>query len=167
MNKTTYVTTRFDVDDEFYVEVSPYRCDDKELFGFTLCNEYQGMKMFMFGMEAATCPEEEWEFIIARNIDSNIEIYFDELNALEGDYESERSISEAIEIHNNHVDALQNLGNALLEQYPNVEETPVNDAFAIAFGGVVGNAIHLCCDANSYYGEPVWMTTEDWHVTKG
>lgn len=74
------------------------------------------------------------------------------------------SVYEAIEIHNEHVDKLQALGKVLLEQYSNIEETPVNETFCEVFNGVVGNAIYLCCEANELEGEANWMTTLDWHV---
>ena len=53
MRKTTYTVTRFDVDDEFYVEVSP-RTDNKgkEMYDFYLCKDDYGVKELMFGMYA-------------------------------------------------------------------------------------------------------------------
>lgn len=74
------------------------------------------------------------------------------------------SVYEAIDIHNEHVDKLQAFGKALLEQYSNVEETPINEAFCEVFNGAIGNAIYLCCEANELEGEVNWMTTADWHV---
>ena len=71
MKKTTYTVTRFDIDDEFYVEVSP----NGEMIEFVLCMQNYGMKSFMFGLQKNDCPEEMWEELIENNVDEYIEIF--------------------------------------------------------------------------------------------
>lgn len=75
-------------------------------------------------------------------------------------------ILDLIDIHNKHVDKMNEFAKVLLETYPDVENTPVNKAYSEAFNGVIINAVSLCCEANSYDGGK-WMTDEDWHVMKG
>lgn len=76
MNKTTYTTTRFDIDKGFYVEVSPnINFDGENMYDFVLCLEGYGIKEFMFGLLAEDCIEESWEEIIKNNIDAYIEIF--------------------------------------------------------------------------------------------
>lgn len=78
MKKTTYTVTRFDIDDEFYVEVSPYSDNDgKEMFDFVLCREGYGIKDSMFGLYADACPPSMWEEMIEGNVDEYIEIYLE------------------------------------------------------------------------------------------
>ena len=173
MKRTTCVLTRFDVRDGFYVEVAPEvkpQSEDKWI-EFVLCKEGYGIKNFMFGLKTEDCPEHEWEDIIEAEVDDHIEMFIEEMAKWDGaDYCDSHDCAgrtyEAIEMHNNHVDKLQDLGDTLLKQYPDVEKTPVNDAFCKAFNSVIGSAIHLCCEANGFEMDPVWMTTEDWHVVK-
>ena len=61
---------------------------------------------------------------------------------------------------------MQDLAQVLMDTYPEVESTPVNDAFSEAFNSMIGNAIYLCCEANGYCGAK-WMTTGDWKVVEG
>lgn len=72
MKKTTYVTTRFDVNDDFYVEVSP----NGELIEFVLCMNNYGMKSYMFGMYEKDCPKETWEELIENNIEDYIDSFY-------------------------------------------------------------------------------------------
>lgn len=76
MNKTTYTVTRFDIDDEFYVEVSPNR----EMIEFVLCMQNYGMKTFMFGIPENNCPEETWEELIENNVEEYIALFCKEMN---------------------------------------------------------------------------------------
>lgn len=167
MNKSTYMVTRFDVNDEFYVEVYPYTQDGNEYIGFTLCKNRYAINSFMFGILKKSCPEYEWERLIKANVDEYIDMFYEDMEALDGAYDSNYEISssllEAIEMHNEHVDKLMALGYALLEWYPNVDNTPVSKAFCEAMNGIIGNAIYLCCEANST-DSGKWYTTEDWHV---
>lgn len=71
MKKSTYTTTRFDVGDGFYVEVSP----NGEMFEFVLCMENYGIKDFMFGLYKKDCPEEMWEEIIEGNVEDYIDSF--------------------------------------------------------------------------------------------
>jgi hypothetical protein len=76
------------------------------------------------------------------------------------------NILEAIEMHNEHVDKMQELAEVLLKTYPDVENTPVNNVFCEACNGIVGMSIWLCCEMNSIdVGK--WMTDENWHVVEG
>ena len=81
MKKTTYTVTRFDVDDEFYVEVSPSTDDKgKKMYEFVLCKEDYGLKSYMFGVFAKDCPPNEWEDIIERNVDIYIEGFIEDMD---------------------------------------------------------------------------------------
>ena len=75
MKKSTYITTRFDVDDEFYVEVSP----NGEWIEFVLCKKKYGLKDFMFGLHKKDCPEETWEEIIENNAEDYITSFPDDV----------------------------------------------------------------------------------------
>lgn len=184
MKRTTKVVTRFDVNDEFYVEVIPCKNDNETWIRFTLCKEDCTIKERMFGHLEEDCPEEMWEHIIETNIDEYIERFEHDMELLDTMYEmeleaecececccgccdceDEASIYEAIEMHNEHVESMQDLAECLMNVYPHCEETAVNDAFCKAYNGLVGNAIFLCCEANSIDGGK-WMTTEDWYVVE-
>ena len=81
MKKTTYTVTRFDIEDGFYVEVSPNTDKDgKKMYDFVLCLEDYGIKSFMFGLFAKDCSEETWEKIIKNNVDEYIEIFLDDMD---------------------------------------------------------------------------------------
>lgn len=84
MKKTTYTTTRFDIDNEFYVEVTP----DTDLYGretfeFVLCMRNYGIKSFMFGLYKKDCPEDNWEEIIMANIEDYIESFLEDMDYFE------------------------------------------------------------------------------------
>ena len=81
MKQSTYITTRFDINDEFYVEVSP----NGEMFEFVLCMEGYGIKDFMFGLYQKDCPREEWEEIIEANAEEHIDLFLNNIYAV---YES-------------------------------------------------------------------------------
>lgn len=72
MNKTTYTTTRFDINDDFYVEVSP----NGDLIDFVLCMEDYGIKSHMFGIHKKNCPEEIWEKLIENDIEEHIDNFY-------------------------------------------------------------------------------------------
>ena len=73
MKKTTYTTTRFNVDKSFYVEISYNK--KNEAYDFVLCHEKYGVKMLMFSLDA---PESSWEDIIRADIDNCVRIYAEE-----------------------------------------------------------------------------------------
>lgn len=73
MKRSTYITTRFDIDDDFYVEVSP----NKDMFEFVLCMENYGIKSFMFGLYKKDCPEEIWEELIKNSIEDYIVCFYE------------------------------------------------------------------------------------------
>ena len=79
MNKTTYTTTRFDVNDEFYVEVSP----DGEVIDFFLCMQDCGIKTYMFGFDKNDCPEDMWEQLIEDNVEDYIKEFLKDIDYLE------------------------------------------------------------------------------------
>lgn len=183
MVKTSYTVTRFDVGYQgFYVEVTPYMQDGEEWLEFTLCKERYGMKSFMFGVKKQGCPESEWEEIIMGNLlsDGYISMFYDDMAALEESYEEKapfeaeaecgdccgkcENIYEAIDMHNEHVEDMQDLAEALLKQYPCIEETPVNDVFCKAFDSMKGPAIFLCCEMNEFEEDQGWMVTDDGYV---
>ena len=74
------------------------------------------------------------------------------------------NIFEAIEFHNEQVDKMQDLAEALMAAYPNVEDTPVDKAFGEAFSSLIPMAILLCCEANSEDPDGKWCTSTSWHV---
>lgn len=79
MKRSTYTTTRFDVDgeySEFYVEVSP----NKDMYEFVLCMDDYGLKSFMFGLSKIHCPEEQWEEIIENNVEDYIAMFLDDMD---------------------------------------------------------------------------------------
>ena len=172
MKKSSYTVTRFDVDNEYYVEVTPYFEHNEEYLDFTLCKERYGFKSFMFGLKKQDCPESEWENMIESNVYDYISSFEEDIEILESAFEKEYftdnsciddSLLEAIEMHNNHVDKMQDLAQTLMDTYPDVENTDVDKAFGEAFNSIIGNAIYLCCEANGF-NNGKWGTTEDWHV---
>ena len=78
---------------------------------------------------------------------------------------SVEQVYEIIEVHNEMVDKIHNLGKALTQTYPDVESTPVNDMFVAAYKSAIEMSIMLCCEANDRDGL-VWRTDENWHVTR-
>lgn len=74
-------------------------------------------------------------------------------------------IYEAIDIHNDMIDKMQELAATLISTYPEVEDTPVNEAFLAVWQKMTNNAIYLCCEANSADGSG-WLTTGDWMVMR-
>lgn len=84
MKKTIYTTTRFDIDNEFYVEVSPgTNLRGEEMIEFVLCMQNYGMKFFMFGLHKEYCSEDTWEEIIMENIKDYIELFLENMDCLE------------------------------------------------------------------------------------
>ena len=186
MKRTTKVVTSFDVNDDFYVEVIPYKHDNEDWLEFTLCKNNYAIKQFMFGLLANECPEEEWEELIEANVEDYIEVFIHDMDIFDAvdemeieeecececdcccgccDCEEELYIYEAIDAHNEHVEKMSDLAECLMDVYPDREETAVNDAFCKAYNGLIVNAIWLCCEANGL-DNGKWMTTEDWHVVK-
>ena len=75
MKKSTYTTTRFDVDKKFYVEVSP----NEDIFEFVLCRDNYKIKSYMFGLLKEDCPEEKWEEIIKNNVIDYIIMFLNDM----------------------------------------------------------------------------------------
>lgn len=71
-------------------------------------------------------------------------------------------IIDMVADHNEMVERVLALGDALLETYPDVEETEVNEAFCELHSKMVEMAIRVCCDANTEVTG--WYTDEEWHV---
>lgn len=81
MKKTTYTVTRFDVDDDFYVEVSPSTDDKgKEMYDFVLCKENYEIKELMFRLYANDYQPSEWEDVIEANVDEYIENFIENMD---------------------------------------------------------------------------------------
>ena len=166
--------------DGFFVDLMP----DMNHDGYTefwLGHDDYGCRDFMFGINSKDCDtDEKAQDFIERNewqyVEDFVDKYFDDYGDCECEHcdgccEDDESdidggLLEAIEMHNNHVDKMQDLAQALMDTYPEVESTPVNDAFSEAFNSMIGNAIYLCCEANGYGGVK-WMTTGDWKVVEG
>ena len=166
--------------DGFFVDLMP----DMKHDGYTefwLGHDDYGCRDFMFGIHSKDCDtDESAQDFIVRNVCEYIEDFVHEHfdDEIECDCEScnccceddepniDGALLEAIEMHNNHVDKMQDLAQVLMDTYSEVESTPVNDAFSEAFNSMIGNAIYLCCEANGYGGVK-WMTTGDWKVAEG
>ena len=163
MKKSNYTITRFDIErDDFYVEIVPTTLDNDDFLEFWLCNDHHSVKELMFGCDAKHCPEDTWEQRIIDVIDTYIEQYDD----FDIYYDVGSGIYEAIDIHNAQITEMQKLGDALTEQYSDIENTSVNDIFCDAMKNHIGMSIWLCCEANSCEKDHPWMTTEDWRVVK-
>lgn len=67
--------TVFELNDDFYVEVSPSITTDDCVYDFHLGNKGYGVKMFMFSAET---HEAAFMDLINENIDEYIEFYIDE-----------------------------------------------------------------------------------------
>ena len=83
MKKITYTTTRFDVGNDYYVEIMPTipREDGMtNLNEFFLCNKY-GDKRFMFYLPQGR--EDRWEDCIQAVLDEEIKKYEEYLNYIE------------------------------------------------------------------------------------
>lgn len=72
-------------------------------------------------------------------------------------------IMEAIECHNDTVRELHALGQILLDTYPDVGNTPVNDAFFDLFDSMNETAIFLCCEANAL-NNGKWATDDQLNI---
>jgi hypothetical protein len=161
--------------DGFFVDLMP-DTRHNDYTEFWLGHDMYACRDFMFGIKNEDCDtDEKAQDFIERNEWQYIEDFVDKyFNDYECDCEHcyeikdaeiDGSLLEAIEMHNNHVDKMQDLAQSLLDTYPEVESTPVNDAFGEAFSSLIGNAIYLCCEANSY-GDCKWITTGDWKVVE-
>lgn len=64
MKKITNTITRFELENNFYVEVQKIG----ETVEFYLCRTGCGMKLYMFDLIAANCPEETWEDFVEGNV---------------------------------------------------------------------------------------------------
>ena len=74
MKKTTYTVTRFDIKDEFYVEVTPSDADEG-FIDFILGNKEYGIKELMYGVAIKDILSVEWEHLIDETVDAYIEKY--------------------------------------------------------------------------------------------
>lgn len=189
MVKTSYTVTKFDVGCEgFYVEVTPITLGECDMIAFILCNEEYDMKIEMCGCLKEEAPESEWEQMIVHEMmyGNHFSKYWDAVDAIEriddfpvneleecdsGVEECEccgrcETIMEAVDMHNKHVEDMQDLAEALLKQYPNIENTDVNDVFCKAFDSMKGPAIFLCCEMNEFEEDQGWMVTDDGYVVR-
>lgn len=69
MTASTYIITRYDVNTEFYVEVTDLNGEVE----FYLCKQNYSTKQLMFGLHSVDCPKETWESLI----ESSVYDYFD------------------------------------------------------------------------------------------
>lgn len=74
------------------------------------------------------------------------------------------NIFDVIEIHNKQIEKMQDLAQSLVDTFPNVDNTPVNEAFCNLYEVFAQMAILLCCEANSEDPDSKWATSEAWHV---
>lgn len=75
MKKTTYTTTRFEVNEAFYVEVSP----NEDMIEFVLCMRDYCLKCLMFSYCAEDCPEDIWERLINEEVKEHITSFLNEI----------------------------------------------------------------------------------------
>ena len=75
MKKTKYITTRYDVNDDFYVEVSP----NGDVIEFVLCMKNYGIKSYMFGLCKKDCPKKNWEEMIKNSIGNYIDDFYSDI----------------------------------------------------------------------------------------
>lgn len=81
LQKTTYITTRYDIYGGFYVEVT--KDTEKECVDFVLCREDYGIKSYMIGVPIKDCPESEWEDMIESEVERHIALYIQDIEYLE------------------------------------------------------------------------------------
>ena len=86
-----------------------------------------------------------------------------ESNNMMVDYNDD-SLYEAIDLHNEHVDKMLDLGHILFDMFD--EDDPVIDAFREVFNSAAGMSIYLCCEANSRERKPAWSVYEDLHIAE-
>lgn len=153
--------------DGFFVDLMPSEIGDN-MTDFWL-GYHEPVRAHMFAIRNSDCDtDKKAQDVVKRNgyeyIENFVDRYFnDECEHCDCEHRHKvNGVWEAIEMHNEHVDKMFELGEALLAQYPDIEETPINKAFCEAYNGIVGNAIYLCCEANSL--EHGWATDDDWHV---
>lgn len=190
MVKTSYTVTRFDVGYQgFYVEVAPITFGECDMIAFILCNEEHDVRIEMCGCVKEDAPESAWEQIILHEMMycDHFSEYWTAVAAVENaldetsvdDYDADAAddveckfcdkydfIMEAIDYHNEHVEDMQDLAEALLRQYPDIEKTEVNDVFCQAFNSKDATAILLCCEANSLFEDGDYMVTDDGYVVE-
>lgn len=162
--------------DGFFVDLIP----DIKHPGYTefwLGHEAYSCKDGMFIIADRECATEfDIQVVISKNVGDYIEEFVDsyfnedccDCECCDGcceedELEIDGSLLEAIDMHNDHVDKMQDLAQVLMDNIPNVDGSEIDKAFGEAFDSLIGNAIYLCCSANSY-GCGKWMTTGDWHV---
>jgi hypothetical protein len=79
MNRKEYTVIRYDINKEFYVEIT----EKDELIEFYLCTESYGFKEHMFGLYKENCkPSEYWSYI-ASNVWDHIALYVERLRESE------------------------------------------------------------------------------------
>lgn len=84
-----------------------------------------------------------------------------ESNNMMVDYNDD-SLYEAIDLHNEHVDKMLDLGYILFNMFD--KNDPVIDAFREVFNSAAGMSIYLCCEANSRERKPAWSVAENLYV---
>lgn len=159
--------------DGFFVDLMP-DTRHNDYTEFWLGHDDYVCRDFMFGIHSADCDTDNdaryfIEGSVCEYIEDFVSEYFDDCDCdtccADDEGEIDGSLLEAIEMHNNHVEKMQDLAQTLMDNIPNVEDTPIDKAFGEAFNSLIGNAIYLCCEANGYDGGK-WMTTSDWCVMR-
>ena len=160
--------------DGFFVDLMPDTRHD-DYTEFWLGHDMYACRDFMFGIKNEDCDtDEKAQDFIERNewqyIEDFVDKYFDgecdcECCCENEECEIDGSLLEAIEMHNNHIGKMQDLAQVLMDNIPNVDDTPIDKAFGEAFNSLIGNAIYLCCEANGY-DKGGWCTTGDWCVMR-
>lgn len=159
MKRKTFSIVRYDLErDGYYVQIEP---SSPHLFEVWLYNIDIPNKRKLVTTLKDTVPEEKWENFVLKYIDETIKRFENDENVF--DY-FQIDLYEIINLYNDHADAMQNLAEKLIETYPDVESTPVNEAFCEAFNSMGAEATELCCEANAVEDKPKWSTTESWHV---
>ena len=164
--------------DGFFVDLMPDTRHD-DYTEFWLGHDMYACKDFMFSIKNEDCvTDNDARYFIEGSVCAYIEDFVDEhfddyecdCECCDGYYEDEKpeidgSLLEAIEMHNEHVGKMQDLARVLMDNISNVDGTPIDKAFGEAFNSLIGNAIYLCCEANSV-DNGGWCTTGDWCVMR-
>lgn len=77
------------------------------------------------------------------------------------------TLEGAMSTHNDALDALQELGKALLEAYPDtIEDSEVEKAYMKVYHALGAVSISLCCVGNEGREKCIYGTNDGWYVTK-
>ena len=74
---------------------------------------------------------------------------------------------DVIDKHNEQLNTMYGLAELLLETFPDIEQTHVNDAFCEAMNGLMEQSIQLCAMANCVGDVEWYMNDEGFVFTEG